>query len=121
MSDVSREDLLKKLRDKRRGKRDAAAGPQLAQRLRDDPVQAMLELGLDDPQLLSNAKSIVKNPQAALTALLSTDDHQPAETSSNANNRKCKKKKKKKPTRRSDEEPPPCDVIDTDDEEPPPL
>ena len=62
-----REELRRRLRDKIRGKRsDGGKGPQLAQRLRDDPTTAMLQMGLDDAGMLNNAKGIVKNPHQFL-------------------------------------------------------
>ena len=36
----------------------------------DDPTTAMLSLGIDDPGVLGQAKTIVQNPQAALRDLL---------------------------------------------------
>ena len=68
---LSREDLRRRLREKIRNKghhRNAqdGAGPQLAQRMKSDPTTTMLQMGLDDPELLSQAKHIVQNPQAFL-------------------------------------------------------
>ena len=64
-----REELRRRLREKIRGKRDSGGGgPQLAQRLREDPTTAMLQMGLDDPNMLKNARNIVKRPQEFLRA-----------------------------------------------------
>ena len=57
-----REALRKRLRDKIRSKRGADTGPQLAQRLKDDPTTTMLQMGLDDPALLTKARTIANNP-----------------------------------------------------------
>lgn len=66
MSD--REALRKKLQEKIRAKRDdsSSKGPQLAQRLKDDPKGAMLQMGIDDVDILKNARSIVNNPRQFL-------------------------------------------------------
>ena len=71
-----REELRKKLRDKIKGKREPSGGPQLAQRLKDDPTTTMLQMGLDDASLLSNAKNIVKNPEAFLKETFSKASRQ---------------------------------------------
>ena len=71
ISQEDREALRRKLRDKIKGKRNGgkSEGPELTRRLKDDPATLMLSMGIDDPQLLGNAKSMVKNPQAALRDL----------------------------------------------------
>lgn len=56
--------LKKKLRQ-RTGKGDAPHAMQ--QQLKKDPTGALLSLGIDDPSLLSNAKSLIRHPQAALS------------------------------------------------------
>lgn len=70
-SNEDREALRQRLRARIRDKRDGGGNDrngtaQLARRMRDDPATAMLELGLDDPAVLSNAKSIARNPHGFL-------------------------------------------------------
>lgn len=101
MSD--RDDLRRKLREKIRHKREGSsvAGPQLAQRFRSDPTTTMMSMGIDDPSLLNQAKTIVKNPEGFLKNL-SAD-------------------LKAKPHRVPDDELPTCpDSVGSDDEEAPP-
>lgn len=70
---TDREELRRKLRDKINGKRSQSGnnsdGAQLARRMKDDPTTTMLSLGVDDPTLLGLAKTISKNPEAALRDL----------------------------------------------------
>ena len=103
MSD--REALRKKLQEKIKAKRDdsSSKGPQLAQRLRDDPKGAMLQMGIDDVDILKNAKSIVNNPQQFLADSI-TDTK-----------KKKKRSKKKVETDHVKEE------SDDEEEAPPPL
>ena len=79
MEEPDRAELRRRLREKIRGKR--GGGPELAQRLRDDPTTAMLQLGLDDATLLNSAKSIVKDPHGFLQSvkdeLVATDEAVP--------------------------------------------
>ena len=70
MSD--REDLRRRLRDKIKNKREGtskSAAPQLAQRMKADPASAMLSMGIDDPGILRQANSILKNPEGFLKSL----------------------------------------------------
>lgn len=68
---VNRDELRRRLRDKIKSRRNNQnEGPQLAQRLKDDPKGAMLGMGLDDPQILAQAESIVKNPGQFLKSVL---------------------------------------------------
>ena len=70
MDDTSkREDLRRKLREKIKGKR---SGPDasLSNRMKSDPASTMLAMGLDDPELLKNAKDIVRDPQSFLKTAL---------------------------------------------------
>lgn len=62
---ADREELRKKLRDKIRNKRDGNDNKErMAQNLVRDPATAMMSMGVDDPEILKHAKSIVKNPQS---------------------------------------------------------
>ena len=85
---TEREELRRKLRDKIKGKRSAAAssGPQLAQRMREDATTTMLSMGFDDPELLKQASAMFKNPQRTLkelsSQLSSTETDQPVHHSS---------------------------------------
>ena len=62
----SREELRKKLREKIQGKKDSNTS---SKNIKKDPQTAMLNMGIDDPELLKMAPSILKNPQAALNNL----------------------------------------------------
>ena len=71
MDPERRRELKRRCREKgaqaRSGK--TSGGPQLAQRLKDDPTSAMMELGIDDPNILQSAASIVNNPNQILSML----------------------------------------------------
>ena len=101
---MTRDELRRKLRERINNRRNGCAnkpGPQLAQRLKDDPQTAMLQMGIDDPTILDRAKNIVDNPHAFLRDMVETE-------------KKSKKKAKKtKP-------PPPPDEGNLSDEEAPP-
>lgn len=74
----TREELLQRLKNKRRVLRDNTSAPQsVAQTMRKDPMTAMLAMGVDDPALLRNAKTIVKNPNAFLKEVV--DESPPAD------------------------------------------
>lgn len=70
VQDEERQALRRRLRDKIKAKRNKEEGPQLAKRMMDDPTTMMLSLGIEDPDILDRAKSIVKNPQGALQDIL---------------------------------------------------
>lgn len=118
-----RQELRRRLREKiqtrRDGRCDNASGPQLAQRLKEDPQTAMLQMGIDDPSILSRAKNIVDNPQGFLRDVVASNAEE--------KNKEKKKRKKKKPlvndedaVEEEEEAPPPFPPIDDDDEEAPP-
>lgn len=119
-----RQELRRRLREKiqtrRDGRCDNASGPQLAQRLKEDPQTAMLQMGIDDPSILSRAKNIVDNPQAFLRDVVASNAEKKGKDK--------KKKKKKKPRANDDAEeeeeaPPPFPSMDDDDDDeeaPPP-
>lgn len=113
--DESREELRRKLRAKIKGKRDGtdnSSGPQLAQRLRSDPQSAMLSMGVDDPEILKQAESIVKNPERFLKDM----------TGNARVSKPPPKKKNKTPASPAVQTAPTTDANDSDDEEaPPPL
>lgn len=64
-SSLSREELKKKLRDQIKGARNNNRG-NLSQQLKKDPQSTLMSLGIDDANILKNAKDIVKNPQSYL-------------------------------------------------------
>ena len=95
-----RDELRKKLRDKIKGKRTDMS-TDVATQMKKDPQTALLQMGIDDPAILSMASSAVKRPEAFL--------HQLRQMST---------------TEEDEEAPPPLPVTkrDEDDEEaPPPL
>jgi hypothetical protein len=59
----SREELKKRLREKINGKR---SNSEITQNAKKDPQTTMLSMGIDDPYLLKNAQSIIKNPYSAI-------------------------------------------------------
>ena len=62
-----REELRKRLRSKIRGKRSKDhTGPQLAQRLQNDPATALMSMGIDDASILNNAKQIIQMSKSML-------------------------------------------------------
>lgn len=62
-----REELRRRLRSKIRGKRsNGHTGPQLAQRLQDDPATALMSMGIDDASILNNAKQIIQMSKSML-------------------------------------------------------
>ena len=106
---VDRDELRRKLRERIHNRRNGCGekpGPQLAQRLKDDPQTAMLQMGIDDPTILGRAKNIVDNPHTFLREM--------------AQKEKKKKSKNKKPPL-----PPPASANEEEDlseeEAPPPA
>lgn len=82
-----RQELRQKLRAKIKSKREGShlnSGPQLAQRLRDDPTSAMLALGVDDADMLNQAKSIVRSPETFLKKIASVETADPVPTAKNS-------------------------------------
>lgn len=63
---LSREELKKKLREKINGKR---FNNDTTKNIKRDPQTAMLSMGIDNPEVLKSAHSIVKNPHSALKNL----------------------------------------------------
>lgn len=59
----SREELKKKLREKINGKRSKDEN---TKNIKKDPQTAMLSMGIDNPEVLKNAQSIIKNPHHAI-------------------------------------------------------
>ena len=60
---VSREELRQRLKNKIKGKRGGGDNSSsLSAKIKADPASAMLALGLDDPDILKNARDIVRNP-----------------------------------------------------------
>lgn len=82
----TREDLRRALRNRIREKRNPSAGggPQLPQRLRDDPVGTFLRLGLDDAELLKNANDMVKNSKNMLHQLRNASSSTTSQSESTA-------------------------------------
>ena len=65
-SSLSREELKKKLREQIKGARNNNSRCILSQQLKKDPQSTLMSLGIDDANILKNAKDIVKNPQSYL-------------------------------------------------------
>ena len=72
---VSREELRKKLRNKIKEKRstDGDSLSNMSRTLKKDPQSALMSLGLDDAEVLKNAKNIVKNPKDYLKNILTNE------------------------------------------------
>lgn len=69
MADARRAENRKLLRQKiaeRRNQRSGGGGPSAAETARRDPTTALLQLGLDDADLLRNARDLVKMDVGAL-------------------------------------------------------
>ena len=101
-----RQRLREKIREKRCGTSDAS---NLSTRLRDDPVTTMLSMGMDDPELLGQAKSLVAHPEAFLSKITGETD--------------VERKKKRRPRRKKNNvarDKTPLERVEEDDEEPPP-
>ena len=84
--DEHRDALRKKLRDKISGKRKPQNTiQQLAHQMKRDPQTALLSMGIDNTDILSNANSITKNPESVLQKILNTSSTKLQETNSNDN------------------------------------
>lgn len=85
---VSREELRKRLRDKIKGKRsgDSNSVSEMSRNLKKDPQSALMSLGVDDAEMLKNAKNIVKNPHDYLKNVIAN------ETNTSKNNEATDKK-----------------------------
>ena len=59
-----------KLRQKIKDKRNKEVP--IAQKMKADPTSTMLAMGLDDANILKNAKNIVRNPHALMKTVLQT-------------------------------------------------
>ena len=66
LSHMTPEERRKYLRNKIRSKKKPENHGAMKNQLRNDPTGALLSMGIDDPTILANAKSLVKNPEAAL-------------------------------------------------------
>lgn len=67
----SREELKRRLREKINGKR---SDPLSKTALKKDPTTTLMNMGIDDPEVLKMAPSIVKNPHALLNNLKQKND-----------------------------------------------
>ena len=66
----SRDELRKELRQKIKNKRNPSSSAQsLAKNVKQDPQTALMSMGIDDPDILSNAKMMLKDPKAMLKTL----------------------------------------------------
>jgi hypothetical protein len=69
-SNETREELRKRLKDKIREKQNTtSANASLAKKIKDDPKSALLSFGVDNADILNNAQSLLKNPEATLRSL----------------------------------------------------
>lgn len=66
LSHMTPEERRKYLRNKIRNKKKPENHGAMKNQLKNDPTGALLSMGIDDPTILANAKSLVKNPEAAL-------------------------------------------------------
>ena len=65
----TREELRRKLRNRIKEKRNLSSSDDRVKQMKEDPKSTLLSLGVDDPELLKNADSLLKNPIAALQTL----------------------------------------------------
>ncbi len=63
-----RDELRKRLREKIKGKRTDTT-TDIASQMKKDPQTALLQMGIDDPAMLSMASSAIKRPEAFLQQL----------------------------------------------------
>ena len=90
VSEASREELRRRLRQKIKGKRSDAQ--HASRQLLDDPTAALLTMGIDDAAVLRMASKMLENPQQSLAKL---------------NNLTCAAASKSK-DEEEEEAPPPC-------------
>lgn len=62
--DELRKKLKEKIRDKRNGKN--SSNENIHDKLKKDPQSALMSMGIDDVDMLNDAKSIMKNPHSFL-------------------------------------------------------
>lgn len=67
LSHMTPDEKRKFLKAKLRNKNNKTPQDTLRSQLKADPAGALLSMGIDDPNLLANAKTLVKNPHSALT------------------------------------------------------
>ena len=67
LSHMTPDEKRKFLKAKLRNKNNKTPQNTLRSQLKADPAGALLSMGIDDPNLLANAKTLVKNPHSALT------------------------------------------------------
>lgn len=65
LSHLTPEERRKYLKNKLRNKKDAPVNA-MRNQLKNDPTGALLSMGIDNPAILASAKTLVKNPEAAL-------------------------------------------------------
>jgi hypothetical protein len=65
----SREELRRELRQKIKEKRNPNSAQSIAKSVKDDPQTALMSMGVDDPDILSQAKSIFRDPKQMLRNL----------------------------------------------------
>jgi hypothetical protein len=99
-----REELRRRLRSKIRGKRsNDHTGPQLAQRLQDDPATALMSMGIDDASVLNNAKQIIQMSKS----MLNNSAKKVAKEETTPKNNKIEKKNTEDDDDSEEEAPPP--------------
>ena len=102
----SRDELRRELRQKIKNKRNPSNTAQtLAKNVKQDPQTALMSMGIDDADVLNNAKMMLKDPKTMLKAL--TDQLADEATGSNANQNnqnKCSAIKEVKYEERKEEE-----------------
>lgn len=66
----SRDELRRELRKKIKDKRNPSNSTQsLAKNVKQDPQTALMSMGVDDPDILNNAKVLLKDPKSMLKTL----------------------------------------------------
>ena len=80
MDNEKRQELKKRLRQKIEQKRSSNqnTGPQLAKRLSDDPASTLMSMGVDDANILSNAKAVIQQSKTLLQNSKNKSKTQPA-------------------------------------------
>ena len=65
---ATREELRRRLRNKIREKKNPTSNA-FAKKMKDDPKSTLLSLGIDNADILNNAQSLLKNPEATMQKL----------------------------------------------------
>ena len=66
--------LRKRYKEKLKGMRNPSNNNSIARSMKADPASTLLNMGIEDPNILMNAKSIISNPKQFLGAVKQEQD-----------------------------------------------